>query len=92
MSDDITGLFSSKVASDSDSVILQSWLVGGSLRPEQEVRLRTSCCQPSLALRLTDLAGNSVICTAGLLGRAAASHTSLLLLTINIMLWAVGNV
>ena len=90
MSDDITGLFSSEVAS-SDSVIVESWLVGGSLRPEQSLLVRSSCCQPSLALRLTDLAGNSVICTAGLLGRAAVSHTSLLLIII-IMLGAVGNV
>ena len=44
--------------------------------------MRTSCCQPSLALSLSDLAGNSVICTAGpLLSRAGQTHTSLVVLT-----------
>ena len=38
--------------------------VRGSLSPEV-VTVRLSCCQPSLVLALTDLAGNTVTCTAG---------------------------
>ena len=52
--------------------------------------MRTSCCQPSLALSLSDLAGNSVICTAGpLLSRAGQTHSSLVII---IMLVLITNI
>ena len=64
------------------------------------MRVRTSCCEARLALSLTDLAGNTVLCTAGpLLSRAGDTHNTLVVLVVVVTLvinilkiqWQIGN-
>lgn len=73
VSDDISGLLLSNILHPSEAAVIQSWSVGGSVSQES-LTVRTSCCQPSLALSLTDLAGNTNTCTAGPL-RSTGSST-----------------
>lgn len=56
------------------------------------MRVRSSCCEASLALSLTDLAGNTALCTAGpLLSRAGDTHNTLGVIMIVVLVTIILN-